>query len=210
MGFMMILNELKKEAIINNIPIVKDNTLEKITDIIKENNLKNILEIGTAIGYSAINFALLDKDIKVFSIEKDENRFFEAKENIKKFKLDDQIKVINADANDFLEQNEFVNEYKNFIKKDKFDVLFIDAAKGQYLNFLNKSIKYFKVDSFIIADNILFKGYVLGEYKEKKHRTIVNNLREFISVLEDEEYFDTKIFEVDDGLLISRIKKSII
>lgn len=202
----MILNDLEKEARDRYIPIVKKNTLNKILETIKENNILNILEIGSAIGYSSIAFALSNKNIKVVTIEKDEERFKEAKENIDKFNLNNQIKIINGDANLVLKSDKFKNICKEYIDKEYFDMIFIDAAKGQYINFLNNSLKYVKEDSYIIADNVLFKGYVLGEYKEKKHRTIVNNLREFINILKDENKFETEIFNIDDGLLISKIK----
>lgn len=206
MVFMMTLNKLKEDSIKNNIPIVKNQTLVKILDVIEKENIKNILEIGAATGYSAINFALLNKDIKVYTIEKDEIRFLEAIKNIKAFNLENQIKIVNLDANNLLDSDTFIEDYLTFLGESKFDMLFIDAAKGQYLNFLKKGLKFLKINGFIIADNVLFKGYVLGDYKEKKHRTIVNNLREFIVTLNNNTKFETEIFNIDDGLLISKIK----
>lgn len=204
----MILNDLKKEAEESNIPIVKVETLNKILKIIKENNIINILEIGSAIGYSSIAFALINKNIKIITIEKDKERYNKAKENINKFNLNNQIKIINADANKILETEEFKNKYRNYIKSEYFDMVFLDAAKGQYINFLNKTIDYIKNEGYIIADNVLFKGYVLGEYKLKKHRTIVNNLREFINILQNKENFKTDLYKIDDGLLISKKLKN--
>lgn len=204
MGSMMILNNLKAEAIKNNIPIVKDETLEKILETITKNNVKNILEIGSAIGYSAICFALLDKNIKIYTIEKDEDRYLKAKQNINNFNLTNQILIVNKDAKEHLEDVEFVSEFQNFLNAKEFDMIFIDAAKGQYLNFLENGIKYIKKKGTIVADNVLFKGYVLGEYTDKKYRTIVNNLRKFIEKLTNEANFETEIFEIDDGLLISK------
>ena len=206
MVFMMTLNNLKEEALKDNIPIIRDATLEKISEIVLQNNIVNILEIGTAIGYSTVNLALLNKNIKIYSIEKDRQRFLKAKENICKFNLINQIKVVHADANNHMSKF-FFKKYRDFIQQDQFDMIFIDAAKGQYINFLKKGIKFLKLDGYIIADNVLFKGYVLGEYNKRKYRTIVNNLRKFIDVLKDEEKFETDIFEIDDGLLVARLKK---
>ncbi len=203
---MMTLNKLKKDALNSNIPIVKDNTLNVILDIIAKNNIRNILEIGTATAYSAINFALANKDIKVFTIEKNQNRFLDAKKNIDEFKLEKQIKVVCADANQYLSTTTFFDDYISFLEEDKFDLLFIDAAKGQYINFLKLGLKHLKKDGIIIADNVLFKGYVLGEYNEKKHRTIVNNLRKFIDIMQDKTKFETEILDIDDGLLFSHKK----
>lgn len=206
MDFMMTLNELKEDSIKNNIPIVKDQVLAKILDVIEKENIKSILEIGSATGYSAINFASLNKNIKIYTIEKDEKRFLEAKKNIKKFNLEKQIKIINSDANEYLNNKSFTKDCLSFIGEENFDMVFIDAAKGQYVNFLEKIFKFLKTNSFIIADNVLFKGYVLGEYQGKKHRTIVKNLRKFISILEKDINFETEIFNIDDGLLISKVK----
>ena len=203
---MMTLNKLKQDALNSNIPIIKDNTLNVILDIITKNNTRNILEIGTATAYSAINFALVNKDIKVFTIEKDQNRFLLAEKNIKDFKLEKQIKVVCADANKYLSTTAFFDDYTGLIEDNKFDLLFIDAAKGQYINFLELGLKHLKKDGIIIADNVLFKGYVLGDYNEKKHRTIVNNLRKFIDIMQDKTKFETEILDIDDGLLISHKK----
>lgn len=204
----MILSKIKEEAILNYVPIVKDKTLEKIIELIKEKKIKNILEIGTAVGYSAASFASIDKDIKVFTIEKDEKRYLEAKKNIEELDLIDQVKIFLGDANEILGNN-ILKEYMEKDNIEFFDMIFIDAAKGQYINFLNKSLKYLRKNSYIIADNVLFKGYVLGNYEGKKHRTIVNNLRSFLEIMQNEEKFETEIVDIDDGFLISKIKCNI-
>lgn len=206
MVIMMDLRILKNKAKEENIPIVREETLKKILEIIKEKNIKNILEIGSAIGYSSIVFALLDKNIKVLTIEKEKNRYLEAKKNINNFNLDNQIEIINGDANEILQSEEFNIRYKIFLGKERFDMIFIDAAKGQYLKFLNNSLRYLKKEGYIVADNVLFHGYVLGIYEGKKHRTIVNNLRSFLNVLKDEEKYVTYVYEIGDGLLISKLK----
>ena len=205
MDSMMILNNIKEEAIKNNIPIIKDDALKKISSYIDENDIKYILEIGSAVGYSAISFALINEDIKVFTIEKDEERYNIALDNIKKMKLEHRIKIQLGDANNIIKSSEFKEEYNEFLNDNKFDMLFLDAAKGQYLNFFKNGIVNLKSFGYIIADNVLFKGYVLGEYKEKKHRTIVNNLREFLEEIRNPKKFDTTIFEIDDGLSVTKM-----
>lgn len=206
MDSMMILNNIKEEAIKNNIPIIKDEALEKVRKYIDENNIKYILEIGSAVGYSAISFALINENIKVFTIEKDEERYNIALDNIKKMKLENRIKIQLGDANDIIKSFEFKEKYNEFLNDNKFDMLFLDAAKGQYLNFLKNGIANLRSFGYIIADNVLFKGYVLGEYKEKKHRTIVNNLREFLEEIRNLKKYDTTIFDIDDGLSVTKMK----
>lgn len=206
MDSMTTLNNIKEEAIKNNIPIIKDDALKKISSYIDENDIKYILEIGSAVGYSAISFALINEDIKVFTIEKDEERYNIALDNIKKMKLEHRIKIQLGDANNIIKSSEFKEEYNEFLNDNKFDMLFLDAAKGQYLNFFKNGIVNLKSFGYIIADNVLFKGYVLGEYKEKKHRTIVNNLREFLEEIRNPKKFDTTIFEIDDGLSVTKMK----
>ena len=206
MDSMTTLNNIKEEAIKNNIPIIKDDALKKISSYIDENDIKYILEIGSAVGYSAISFALINEDIKVFTIEKDEERYNIALDNINKMKLEHRIKIQLGDANNIIKSSEFKEEYNEFLNDNKFDMLFLDAAKGQYLNFFKNGIVNLKSFGYIIADNVLFKGYVLGEYKEKKHRTIVNNLREFLEEIRNPKKFDTTIFEIDDGLSVTKMK----
>lgn len=206
MDSMMILNNIKEEAIKNNIPIIKDEALEKVRKYIGQNNLKYILEIGSAVGYSAISFALINEDIKVFTIEKDEDRYNIALDNIEKMNLGNRIKIQLGDANDIIKSSKFKEEYNEFLNDNKFDMLFLDAAKGQYLNFFKNGIENLRSFGYIIADNVLFKGYVLGEYKEKKHRTIVNNLREFLEEIRNPKKYDTAIFDIDDGLSVTKMK----
>lgn len=206
MDSMMILNNIKEEAIKNNIPIIKDEALEKVRKYIDQNNLKYILEIGSAVGYSAISFALINEDIKVFTIEKDEDRYNIALDNIEKMNLGNRIKIQLGDANDIIKSSKFKEEYNEFLNDNKFDMLFLDAAKGQYLNFFKNGIENLRSFGYIIADNVLFKGYVLGEYKEKKHRTIVNNLREFLEEIRNPKKYDTAIFDIDDGLSVTKMK----
>ena len=173
------LNKIKKEALDENIPIIMDDTLEVIDKILNENKPKRILEIGTAVGYSAICFSeyLLDGG-KIDTIERDTDRVKQAKINIKRAEVE-----------------------------DKNDVVFIDAAKGKYPFFLKESVRMISNKGIILADNILYKGYVFSDYNKHKQRTAVRNLREYIKEVTENENMDTEILEVGDGLAISRIKK---
>lgn len=152
----VILKEIKEYAKENYVPILQDISLDLILLILKLKKPDSILEIGTAIGYSAINFSryLKDSNSKILTIEKNENMYNKAIENISKMNLTNTIKVVNADATQYLET---IDE-----KENKFDVIFIDAAKGQYLVFLENALRLVKKGGIIIADNVYFKGRVLS------------------------------------------------
>ena len=190
------LEKIKSKAIEEHIPIIMDDTLKIIKERLKNVQVKRLLEIGTAVGYSAINFTeLLDKDGRIDTIERETERVKEAKINIKMTEVEDKINIIEGDAVDVLPT---MNE--------KYDVVFIDAAKGKYPFFLKESIRLLKPKGIIFADNILYKGYVMSDYNKHKQRTAVRNLREYIREINENPDFDTEILEVGDGLAISRLK----
>ncbi|MEG1141465.1 MAG: O-methyltransferase [Clostridia bacterium] len=186
-----MIDEIKKEALINNIPIIQDDSLKYICDILDKENINNILEIGSAVGYSAI---MLSKYGTVDTVEISNIRYTKAVDNVFKCKLNDKIHIYNMDALDYLKT----------IKDNSYDVIFIDAAKGQYMKFLNYAKKLVKVNGIIIADNILFKGRVMNGYNEHKHRTAVTRLREYIKDTTSDINFKTDIVDIGDGLAISR------
>ena len=139
------LKELEVYAEEKNIPIMQKKGIDFLCKIIAKSDVKNILEIGTAIGYSAIKMALVNDDITVTSIERDQDRYIEALKNIKKAKLDKRIDVIYKDALD--------------VKlKDKYDLIFIDAAKGQYIKFFEKFKENLNPGGIIISDNTKLSG----------------------------------------------------
>lgn len=188
------LNTIKVKALEEHIPIIMDDTLEVLESILKEIKPKRILEIGTAVGYSAICFLqFLDKDGVIDTIERDEERAAEAKENIKKVEVEDKINIYIGDAVEILPT--FNNKY---------DIVFIDAAKGKYPFFLEQAMRLITDNGVIIADNILYKGYVMSDYNKHKQRTAVRNLREYIKEVQENPKFSTEILEVGDGLAISR------
>ena len=175
-----------------------DDTLEAIGNYLKEERLDRILEIGTAVGYSAICFTefLSSKGI-IDTIEREEQRVIKAKENIKKAKVEEKINIYEGDAVEILPT---INE--------KYDVIFIDAAKGKYPFFLKESLRLIKPSGIIFADNILYKGYVMSDYNKHKQRTAVRNLREYIKEVSENPNLETEILEVGDGLAVSKIKNT--
>ncbi|MCI9064099.1 MAG: O-methyltransferase [Clostridia bacterium] len=191
-----LLNEIKEKALENHIPIIMDDTLEVIGKILEKKQINSILEIGTAVGYSAICFSrYLSDNGFIDTIERDEERIEEAEVNIKNMNLEKRINIYKGDAVEILPT----------IDK-KYDVVFIDAAKGKYPFFLKEALRMLNKDGIIFADNILYKGYVMSDYNKHKQRTAVRNLREYIKEVTENPDLETEILEVGDGLAISKIK----
>ena len=192
------LEKIKEKALENHIPIIMDDTLEVIAKILTEKKPKRILEIGTAVGYSAMCFSkYLAEDGLIDTIERDEERIEEAKQNFKKVEVENKINLYEGDAVEILPT---LNE--------KYDVVFIDAAKGKYPFFLKEALRMLKQDGIIFADNILYKGYVMSDYNKHKQRTAVRNLREYIKETTENPNLETEILEVGDGLAISKMKSN--
>ena len=194
------LEKIKQKALEEHIPIIMDDTLEVVDRILKEVQPKRILEIGTAVGYSAMCFSeYLQGDGKIDTIERDEERIAEAKINIKNVGVEHKIKIYEGDAVEILPTLD-----------EKYDVVFIDAAKGKYPFFLKEALRMIKPTGVILADNILYKGYVMSDYNKHKQRTAVRNLREYIKEVTEKPDIETEILDVGDGLAISRIKKKLL
>lgn len=192
------LEKIKEKALENHIPIIMDDTLEVIAKILTEKKPKRILEIGTAVGYSAMCFSkYLAEDGLIDTIERDEERIEEAKQNFKKVEVENKINLYEGDAVEILPT---LNE--------KYDVVFIDAAKGKYPFFLKEALRMLNQDGIIFADNILYKGYVMSDYNKHKQRTAVRNLREYIKETTENPNLETEILEVGDGLSISKMKSN--
>mgnify|MGYP001152700490 FL=1 len=190
------IEEIKKKALEDHIPIIMDDTLEVVGKILEKIKPKKILEIGTAVGYSAIRFSeYLNENGYIDTIERDEERVKEANQNIKDLGLDEKIHIFEGDALEILPT-----------LAGPYDVVFIDAAKGKYPIFLSEALRMLANNGIIIADNILYKGYVMSDYNKHKQRTAVRGLREFLKNLNENENLTTEIIEVGDGLAISRKK----
>lgn len=195
-----ILGKIKEEALKNHVPILQDESLALILMVLNLKKPNKILEIGTAVGYSAINFSryLDGENSKIKTIEIKDNMAEIARANIKDMGLEEKIEVVQADATKYLETLDEENTY---------DVVFIDAAKGQYLVFLKEAIRLIKNGGVIIADNVLFKGRVLSDYNEHKHRTATNRLREYLKLIEEDKRLESTLVKIGDGVAISIVKK---
>lgn len=192
---MVRILELEEFAKKNNIPIMEHDGIEFLLKYIKENNVKKILEIGSAIGYSAIRMCLINDSINVTTIERDEVRYKEAVKNIKEFNLNNRINIIFSDAFD-VELN------------DKFDLIFIDAAKSQYIKFFNKFKENLNNNGVIVSDNLNFHGltHTKEEIKSRNVRGIVRKLNNYIDFLNNNEEFETIFYDIGDGVSVSKRK----
>ncbi len=190
---MVRILDLENYAHENNIPIMLSDGIEFLLKYIKENNIKNVLEIGSAIGYSAIRMSLVDKDIKVTTIERDEERYQEAIKNIGDFGLENQINIIFNDA--------FEVELD-----DKYDLIFIDAAKSQYIKFFEKFKNNLNDNGVIISDNLNFHGLVHEDEKKlsRNVRGLVRKLNNYIEFLKNNKEFKTEFYDIGDGISISK------
>lgn len=185
-----VIEEYAKE---NNVPIMMKDGIEFLTQYIKENNVKTVLEIGSAIGYSAIRMALVDESIKVTTIERDTSRFNEAVKNIKEFNLENQIEIINADA-------------LEYVTDKQYDLIFIDAAKAQYIKFFEKYKINLKQDGTIISDNLDFHGLVKNPELTTNRNTkqLVRKINTYIEFLKENKEFKTEFISLGDGIGISK------
>ena len=190
------LEKVKVKALENHVPIIMDDTLEVIKEILEKEKPERILEIGTAVGYSASCFVAAAPNAIVDTIELDEARANEAIENVKKIGIEENVNIFIGNAVDILPTLE-----------GPYDIIFIDANKGKYPVFLQEGIRLARNGGIIIADNILYKGYVMSDYNKHKQRTAVRHLREYIQMSTENESLETEILEVGDGLAISKVKK---
>lgn len=195
-----ILENIKKEALDNHVPIIEDEPLKLIEVLLKIKKPNKILEVGTAVGYSAINFSkyLVGENSKLKTIEIKEAMYNKAMENISLMNLNDKIEVVLADAGVYM---------KSIPDEEQYDVIFIDAAKGQYLVYLKEAIRLTKIGGIIIADNMLYRGRTLSDYNEHKHRTATNRLREYLEIMKEDERLDSTLIKIGDGLAISIVKE---
>lgn len=190
------IKKIKKYALENKVPIMMDDGIDFLTTFIIKNQIKSVLEIGTAIGYSAIMMALVNPGITVTSIERDEVRYLEALKNIKKLNLENRITLIFRDALD--------------VKlSDKFDLIFIDAAKSQSIRFFEQFSRNLNKNGYIITDNMDFHGYVRkdeSEIKSKNLRQLVRKIKKYRVFLEENTDYQTEFYSIGDGISVSMKK----
>ena len=189
-----IISEIRTYAKENNVPIILEDGIEFLTKYIVKNNINSVLEIGTAIGYSAIMMALANEKLTITTIERDEKRYLEALKNIKKLNLENRITLIFNDALD-------VNI------TEKYDLIFIDAAKAQSIKFFEKFEKNLNPAGTIITDNLEFHGLVHKKEEEiesRNLRALVRKVKEYTIYLKENERYKTEFFNIGDGISVSK------
>ncbi len=185
--------ELEDYAEKNNIPIVEPEVAQLLKVLIKIQKPKKILEIGTAIGYSSLIMAESNDDVLITTIERNDEMIRLAKKNIAKTKYNSRIDILEGDANELLEE---LNE--------KYDFIFLDAAKGQYINFFDKSIKLLNEEGIIVSDNVLFKGMVASDkLVVRRKKTIVKRLRKYLQYINEKEGYISSTIPIGDGVSIT-------
>ena len=188
-----MIKKIKDYAKINKVPIMQDEGIDYLTTFITKNNIDTVLEVGTAIGYSSIMMALFRPSLKVVTIERDKDRYMEAVKNIKDFGLEDRITPL---FNDALE-----------IKLDKkFDLIFLDGAKGQNIRFFEHFEDNLEKGGYFVTDNMDFHGYVNksdDEIKSKNLRALVKKIREYRDYLKNNSKYETEFLKIGDGVAVT-------
>lgn len=178
------------------IPVALDDTIIFLRELVKQNKPSQILEIGTAIGYSGINMLQSYDKSHLTTIEYNLNRFYEAERNFKKLGLQDRVTQILGDAEKELDALNAQNK--------KFDFIFLDGPKGQYLVYLPMIVELLSDNGVLVSDDVLFMGLVQGEEKVKhKHRTMILRLRKYLEEINKNGLRST-IYDVGEGMAVTR------
>ncbi|GGB49534.1 O-methyltransferase [Fictibacillus barbaricus] len=188
--------KIEQYAKLHNVPIMELTGMETLLSYVRLKKPKRILEVGTAIGYSAIRMALACQTAEIISIERDEERYNIAKENVESFHLENRITLLFGDANELQKQVENYAPY---------DFIFIDAAKGQYQNFFDHYSSMLSPDGIIVTDNVLFRGYVAEEsgLESRRLRSLVKKIRSFNEYIMQHPDYQSSILPVGDGMMVS-------
>ena len=187
------LKIMEKYAEENHVPIIEPEVAQLLKVQLKINKPKNILELGTAIGYSALIMAEATEDSFITSIERRADMIKLAEENIGKTIYKDRIKILEGEAEEVLEN-----------LKEEYDFIFLDAAKGQYMEFFNQCRRILKPGGVIVSDNVLFKGMVASnELVIRRKKTIVKRLRQFLEHINNIEGYTSCVIPIGDGVAIT-------
>ncbi|MGI6607378.1 MAG: O-methyltransferase [Erysipelotrichaceae bacterium] len=191
-----LIETIRQKALADKIPIIEDESLRYVVNYLKENNITSLLEIGTAVGYSSICFAVDNPKLEIVTLEIDEERYNIARKNIELAGLEDRIIPVLADA-------------RKYDLDSKFDVLFLDGPKAHNQQLLERFLKNLKEDGTVIVDNVYFHGYIDNPQliKKKRLKPLVKKLAEFRKNMLNHPDFESKYLKIGDGLLICRRRK---
>ena len=194
----LYLWEIHENALATHVPIIKKPTQSLLRFLMHNNKPKRVLEVGTAVGFSALYMReYLKVDARITTIERNQGRIDRAKENFSKFDTDGRITLLEGDAADIL--NQLVAEKKTF------DFIFMDAAKGQYINFLDNINVLLEKDGLLVSDNVLQDGDVVESRfgVTRRNRTIHSRMREYLFTLTHHKDYDTIVLPIGDGVTLS-------
>jgi len=195
-----LLKEEKRYAKENYIPIMRDRTSKLLYDYISNSNMENVLEIGTAIGYSGSIMLLSNPNVKLQTVDINEKSLGVASNTFKKLGIENRVQLNKVDAKVFID--------KLLESSQKFDFILLDGPKGQYINYLNILKNLLNKNGLIFADNIFLGGMVESNEKiPHRKRTMVVNLRKYLEEVKKSP-FETEIFRIEDGVAITKIRES--
>lgn len=194
------LKQLREISEEEKVPIILKETESFFNTFLKITAPKRILEVGCAVGYSAMFFAELT-GAEVYTIEKEHEVYLNARANVERMGYSDKVKVFEGDGEEVIRQ--LANE-----NTEPFDFVFIDAAKSHYKRFLEAALPLCVKNAVIAADNVLFKARIADDIYDPtgKHKTNIKKMREFVSFINEDSQFDTCIMAVGDGLSISKLR----
>lgn len=190
-GHLKVMEEYAKQK---DVPIIHPEVAQLLKVLIKSHGIKSILEVGTAIGYSSLLMAMTAGDgCKVMTIERDDTMYNLANENIKIMNMENNVTVLKGDALEVLKD---IN--------GKFDLIFLDAAKGHYEEFLSYCLKNLKINGLLVCDNVLFRGMVAtNKLLIRRKITIVKRMRKYLSHISSMPELETVVLPIGDGVAIS-------
>jgi predicted O-methyltransferase YrrM len=190
-----LLEKMKEFALLHHVPILREPSTVVLTEAAHSKCPTRVLEIGTAIGYSSLLIASeMQPHGQIISIDIDEERQKIARQFFTQSELTVTLELLLGDANALIGG-----------LTGCFDFVFIDAAKGQYVNYLKALLPHLETGAVIVADNVLFRGWVKGDVKPpRRYRTIVKRLREYLAIVNGTDQFQTKLYDVGDGVAVSR------
>ena len=197
-GQLKIMEDYARE---NNVPIIEPEVGQLIKVLLRLHKPKEILEVGTAIGYSALLMAQnLEGDWSITTMERNPQMIEKARDNFRESGLEDRIRIIEGDAKE---------TFPHLTKK--YDFIFLDAAKGQYMEFLGYAKDLLKPGGLIVSDNVLYKGMVASDdLVVRRKRTIVNRLREFLEYINNMQGYTSSVLPLGDGVALTYKEENLI
>lgn len=194
------IKEIEEYARVNHVPIVREQTLQFLLKQLKVCEPKNILEIGTAIGYSAIQMLLISENSKLTTIEKNETSYNIAKQNFYECDVLSRIEMKLGDAYDVL--SELCEDNR------KYEFVFLDGPKAQYIKYMPLIEKLCNLNAIIFADDVLFYGMVKSNIYPHRKKTIVVGLQNFLEYIKNSEKFESQVYDIEDGFAVIKVLKN--